>query len=147
MKNPQIPLLDNKLKADGFEVFSEWYAPGKNADDEWQAYCRIKGMTYKQALDSPHAWNVFNFDKRYLDKASSAVLVAPAGKSAHTELGYMRGQGKPAFVYMEGEPDRYELMLRFATSVCTSYDELVEKLRLWDGIRASAFEGTSNVRN
>jgi ketol-acid reductoisomerase len=134
MRNPRIPLIDNALSAEGFTVFSDWYSPGKNADEEWQAYAKIKGQTYKQALDSPHAWNVFNFDKHHLDKASTAVLVAPAGKSAHIELGYIRGQGKPAFIYMESEPERYDVMARFATGVCVSFEELVEELKYYEQV-------------
>src|SRR5690349_24356322 len=115
MRNPRIPLLANDLRKEGFEVFDDWYRPGKNADEEWQAYEKMRGRSFKQALDSPHAWHVFNFDRLYLDRASSAVLVAPAGKSGHIELGYMIGQRKPAYVYMEGEPDRFDIMYRFAT--------------------------------
>jgi len=132
MRNPTVPLLANDLRKEGFSVFDDWYSPGKNADDEWQVYEKLRGRTFKQALDGSHAWDVFNFDKRHLDKASTAVLVAPAGKSAHIELGYMRGLGKPAFVYMHGEPERFDVMYRFATGVCVCYDELVKELKYYE---------------
>lgn len=132
MRNPKIPHLANDLRREGFKVFDDWYSPGKNADDEWQVYEKLRGRTFKEALDGAHAWEVFNFDKRHLDRASTAVLVAPAGKSAHIELGYIRGAGKPAFVYMEGEPDRFDVMYRFATGVCTSYDDLLKELRYYE---------------
>ena len=133
MRNPDVPRLANDLRLDGFTVFDDWYSPGKNADDEWQVYEKLRGRTFKEALDGAHAWEVFNFDKRHLDVASSAVLVAPAGKSAHIELGYMIGKGKPAYVYMKGEPERFDVMYRFATGVCTNYDELVLELDYYEG--------------
>jgi len=132
MREPKIPVLANRLRREGFDVFDDWISPGKLADEEWQAYEKLRGRTFKQALNGAHAWDVFSFDVRHLHKASTAVLVAPAGKSAHIELGYMRGLGKPAFVYMEGEPDRFDVMYRFATGVCTSYEDLVKELRYYE---------------
>ena len=132
MRNPAVPVLANNLRKEGFKVFDDWSSPGPEADDYWQDYEKQRGRTFKEALDGAHAWNVFNFDKRHLDRASTAVLVAPAGKSAHIELGYMRGAGKPAFVYMEGEPERFDVMYRFATGVCISYDELVKELKYYE---------------
>ena len=132
MKNPKIPFIARALRADGFEVFDEWYAPGKNADDEWQAYEQIRGRSFKEALRGEHALDVFNFDRRHLERCTTGVLVAPAGKSAHIELGYLRGRGKPAYVYMEGEPERYDVMYGFATGVCTDYLELVEELKFYE---------------
>lgn len=128
MRNPKIPMVANDLRKYGFEVFDDWYSPGKNADDEWQAYEQLRGRKFQESLNGAHAWEVFNFDKRHLDESSAAVLVAPAGKSAHIELGYMIGQGKPAYVYMEHEPERFDIMYRFATGVCVSFEELVGRL-------------------
>lgn len=128
MRNPKIPVIANKLRAEGFDIFDDWYSPGKNADDEWQAYELARGRTYREALNGEHAREVFEFDKQHLDKAESAVLVAPAGKSGHIELGYMVGKGKPAFVLMEQEPERFDIMYRFATRVCLSLDELKNEL-------------------
>jgi nucleoside 2-deoxyribosyltransferase len=48
----------------------------------------------------------------------------PAGKSAHLELGYMIGRGKPCFVLFDEEPERWDVMYQFATAVCFSYEEL-----------------------
>ena len=129
MRNPHVPNLANLLRLEGLDVFDDWYSPGKNADDEWQAYEVQRGRTYKGALAGEHARDVFEFDKYHLDKSASAVLVAPAGKSAHIELGYMVGCGKPTFIYMPHEPERYDIMYRFATGVCLSYGELVKALK------------------
>lgn len=128
MRNPKVPLLANELRKAGFDIFDDWYSPGKNADDEWQAYEQARGRTFREALEGEHAWDVFKFDRDHLMSADKAVLVAPAGKSAHIELGYMIGSGKPAYVYMEHEPERFDIMYRFATGVCISIPELIVAL-------------------
>jgi hypothetical protein len=124
MRNTQIPIIAAKLRAEGHEVFDEWYAPGPEADDYWQTYAKAKGQTMADALDSPHAWSVFRFDKLYLDRAKTVVLVMPAGKSAHLELGYSIGMGKRGFVYFDKEPERWDVMYRFANAICLGYDSL-----------------------
>jgi hypothetical protein len=43
--------------------------------------------------------------------------------------GYLIGQGKPGFILMDGEPERYDVMYKFAT-VVFSVEELVEKLNV-----------------
>jgi nucleoside 2-deoxyribosyltransferase len=132
MRNPKVPHIATDLRCEGLEVFDDWYSPGKEADDEWQVYEKLRGRTFKEALDGAHAWNTFNFDLRHLRTASSVVMVTPAGKSAHIELGYMIGSGKPAFIYMEGEPERFDIMYRFANAVCTDFAELVKELKYYE---------------
>lgn len=129
LRNPRVPIIANQLRLDGFDVFDDWYSPGKNADDEWQAYEMSRGRTYQEALDGKHAKDVYDFDKYHLDLARAVVLLTPAGKSAHLELGYTIGQGKPGYILMAHEPERYDIMYRFATRVCLSYDELSKHLR------------------
>ncbi len=61
----------------------------------------------------------------------AGVLVLPAGKSGHLELGYLIGQGKPAYIWMPEEPDRWDVMYRFADAVFigdTGIDELIVTL-------------------
>jgi hypothetical protein len=54
--------------------------------------------------------------------------VYPAGKSGHLELGYAIGAGKPGFILLEGEPDRFDVMLNFATGVFDKKEQLFESL-------------------
>jgi hypothetical protein len=63
-----------------------------------------------------------------LASADAAVLLAPAGRSAHLELGWMLGQGKRGYVLLDGEPERYDVMLRFATGVYLDIDALIKEL-------------------
>lgn len=129
LRNPHIPLLAGKLRSFGFDVFDDWYSPGANTDEEWQRYEAQRGRTFKEALAGAHAQEVFAFDKYHLDRAAAAVLVLPAGKSGHLELGYVIGRGKPGYIFLPGEPERYDIMYAFATEVCTTFPALVEALR------------------
>ena len=132
MRNPRIPEIGNALREVGHEVFEDWFSPGPHADDEWQQYEKVRGRSYREALRGYHARHVFQFDKLHLDRAHAGVLVMPAGRSAHIELGYLIGQNKPGFVLFDGEPERYDIMYQFATEVCFTSEELLEELKTYD---------------
>lgn len=116
------------LEKAGHEVFSEWYGTGPEADSFWQDYEKARGRSYIQALKGWAARNIFEFDKFHLDRCDAGVLVYPAGKSAHIELGYLIGRGKPAYILLDGEPERYEVMTNFATGVYLDLKEIVNEL-------------------
>lgn len=128
LRNPEVPLVGQALRQAGIDAFDDWFAGGEQADDSWQAYEEARGSSYVEALQSPAAQNVFQFDRRNLEAAAAAVLVGPAGKSAHLELGWMLGRGKPGFVYLAEEPARWDVMLAFATGVYTDLDALIHRL-------------------
>jgi nucleoside 2-deoxyribosyltransferase len=128
LRNQEVPVLAEYLRARNFDAFDSWYSAGPRADDHWQEHEEFMGHDFVQALDGYAARNVFAFDKRNLDRCDAAVLVLPAGKSGHLELGYFIGTGKPGFILLDGEPDRFDVMYRFATQVCRDTDELVEAL-------------------
>jgi nucleoside 2-deoxyribosyltransferase len=67
---------------------------------------------------------VFEYDRGHLDRCDAALLVLPAGKSGHLELGYMAGRGKPVYIYFPSEPERFDVMYKFATKVFVSIDEM-----------------------
>ena len=100
---------------------------GPTADDNWRDYEKAKGNSYMQALDGFAAGNVFSFDKRHLETAHSVLLVLPAGKSAHLELGWCLGKGKPGCILLDS-PERWDVMYKFATRVSTSLHELMPYL-------------------
>lgn len=129
LRNSTIIPLGNALRKEGFSIFEDWISAGEHADDAWRDYEKAKGHSYKEALAGKAAKNVFQFDKRNLDESEAAVLVMPAGKSAHLELGYMAGKGKKTFYYMEEEPERFDVMLQFCDGVCFGYDDLVKELK------------------
>lgn len=129
LRNKEVPLVAKQLRQHGYEVFDNWFAAGEFADDSWQAYSKEKGLSYKEALQSYEAKHVFEFDKRHLDRCDMAVLLLPAGKSGHLEIGYMAGTGKPTFALFEAEPERYDVMYQFLTGISFSLPELLEEIR------------------
>lgn len=129
LRNPIVPQVGNRLRAEGFDAIDDWYGAGFEADDMWQAYEGIRGRSYAEALGGRAAQNVFLFDRSFLDMADAAVMIAPGGRSAHIELGYFLGSGKPGFILSQDEPERFEVMPNFATEICYSVDALVAGLR------------------
>lgn len=125
LRSRHVVEVAQALRSEGLDVFDDWFAAGPEADDFWQSYETARGRTYAEALEGKAAKNVFEFDRKNLDRAKCVVLVLPAGKSAHMEFGRAVGQGKPAFVYFsEGEPERWDVMYRFATKVCFTEKDL-----------------------
>lgn len=130
LRNPRVMQIADTLRTHlDEEVFDDWASPGPTTDEEWQAYEKGRGRTYVDALAGHHARHVFEFDKYHLDRARAVVLLQPAGKSAHLELGYVIGKGKPGYILYEGEPDRFDVMMLFATGIFTKIDELINALQ------------------
>ena len=116
LRNPDIAKISNQLEeATGHEVFSDWRAAGILADDSWQEYMNERGKGYIDALDSYAAQHVFRFDDEHLRRSDIVVLVMPAGRSGHLELGVSLGRGKRGYILMDKEPDRYDVMYNFCT--------------------------------
>lgn len=128
LRNPEVPGIASAIRSRGFDVFDDWFAAGPIADDSWQAYEKGRGTPYAKALRSWAAQNVLKFDTFHLDRARIGVLVMPAGKSGHLELGRLIGQGKPTFVLFDQEPDRWDVMYGQCTGVTFSLDELISML-------------------
>lgn len=127
LRNPAIPEVAAKLRAQGYDVFDDWYSAGPEADDYWKKYEEARGHDYYQALQGYAAGHVFAFDRHHLDRADCAVLVLPAGRSGHLELGYVAGKGKPTYI-LHDNPDRWDVMYRFATAVVPNVDNLIKEL-------------------
>jgi hypothetical protein len=128
LRNPGIPVFATALRKHGIDVFDDWFAAGPKADDHWKEYEVARGRTYPEALAGYPAGQVFRYDKSHLDRCQAAVLVLPAGKSGHLELGYFIGSGKPGFILKPADDDRWDVMYRFANKVVFSVDELVHEL-------------------
>lgn len=113
LRNPEIPALGERLRALGYDVFDDWFAAGPIADDSWRDYEKARGHTYVEGLQGWAARHVFEYDFFHLNRADMAVLVLPAGRSSHLELGYAIGRGKPGYVVLD-RPDRWDVMYQFA---------------------------------
>jgi len=129
LKNWNIVELANKLTTEGFDVFADWITPGPEADTFLLQYAKQRGWSYKQALESHAAKHVFEFDKHHLDRCDIAVAVAPFGKSAMLELGYTIGRGKPGYILFPEEPERFDVMLQFATEIFFNENDLLTCLK------------------
>lgn len=127
LRNPTIPEVAAKLREQGHDVFDDWYSAGPEADDWWKRYEEGRGHDYYQALAGHAANHVFGFDRHHLDRCDAAVLVLPAGRSGHLELGYVAGKGKPTYI-LHDNPDRWDVMYRFATAVVPDVDSLIKEL-------------------
>ena len=92
LKNAEITSIAAELRPK-YDVFDQWITPGPDADQYLFEYSKKRGWNYKEALTCDAARNNFDFDKRHIDSADIVVMVMPAGKSAHLELGYSIGMG------------------------------------------------------
>lgn len=128
LRNPNIPEIGVKLRELGFDVFDDWYAPGPEADDYWKHYETSRGRTYEEALQGWAGKHIFEFDKHHIDRSDIGVLIAPAGKSAHLELGYMIGQGKKGYILLD-DPDRWDVMYQFADGIFFNFESLIKELK------------------
>lgn len=133
-KNTYYPSVLAALRAAGHEVydFRDPYNDGgsgafkwSNIDPNWQDWTPSE---YREQLyNNPLAKQQFQNDLQALEACDVCVLLLPCGRSAHTEAGWMAGQGKRVYVLIpeKQEPD---LMYRLFTGVCTSVDELIDTL-------------------
>jgi hypothetical protein len=128
LRNPEVPKVAKILRDRGLDVFDDWHAGGEKADEEWMKYEQGRGRDYHEALDGHAAKHTFEYDKFHLDRAHVGVMVAPCGKSGHLELGYLLGQGKPGYIYMEHDPERWDVMVLFATKVVRTVNGLVAEM-------------------
>lgn len=131
LRNPEIPKIAKAIRdATELELFDDWYSSSDDADDWWQSHERFKGRTYEQAINGYHASHVFAFDYLHLNRSVGGILVLPAGKSAHLEAGFLRGQDKRLYILFDKEPERYDIMNRFANGgVHFNLDSLITQIK------------------
>ena len=130
LKNPRVPVIANRIEADGHEVFADWFSPGPEADSFWRDYETTRGRDFLTAIRGPHAVNIFEFDKKWLIWANAIVMVAPCGNSGHYELGWGQGRGKWGAILLENNnPARWDVMYQYADLLTASEQELLNWLR------------------
>ena len=133
LRNENIPIIGNSLRAAGWDAFDDWYGAGHEADDKWRDYEHIRGRDLKTSVYGYAARHTFEFDTTHLRRCDLAVLVMPAGRSGHLELGWFTGgcgggPAKPGFILLDGVPDRYDVMWNFATDIFTNKEDLIQGL-------------------
>lgn len=131
LRNEKIPHVGNLLRENGYDAFDDWWGAGHEADDKWRDYENIRGRSHKEALFGYAARHTFAFDKYHLERCDMAVLVMPAGKSGHLELGYFVRSGNPGFILYDKVPERYDVMHQFATAVFNNDEEMLKGLEAY----------------
>lgn len=129
LRNPDVVEFANALQAEGYEAFADWKSPGPDADDYLRDYAKARSLNYKQTLQTYAAKHIYEFDKFHLDRTDAAVLLMPGGRSAHLELGYTIGKGKPGFIVFDSVPERIDVMYQFATDIFFSKEEFFKYLK------------------
>lgn len=87
---------------------------------EWDRQC------YRSLLQGhPLADRGFERDMAALRRATAVLLVGPCGRSAHLELGYAAGAGKPTAIYLP-EDQEPELMYLMAGDILCDVPELMD---------------------
>ena len=129
LRLPSVRQFAQELRQHSFDVFDDWHAAGPEADDIWQKYEQDRGRSYLEAIQGAHAKCVFEFDERNINRSSVGILMLPAGKSGHMELGYMLGQRKRGYVLFDKEPERWDIMYQFATGLFLDKDKLIAELK------------------
>jgi hypothetical protein len=140
-RNTYQPTVVANLRQLGFEVYDF-----KGAGDGWGNNIGAGGFgwseidpswkdwitdipTYIKALNHPRAIEGFNRDMDALKTSDICVMVNPCGQSAHAEMGWSAGAGRPTAVYCPAirEPD---LMVKMADLVTDKWNEVEDWLRL-----------------
>ena len=129
LRNKKIPDIAAQLREADFDVFDDWFAAGPEADDYWQRYEEAKGRSFAEAIKGYAAQHVLDFDRHHLKRCDAVVLVLPAGKSGHLELGYAAGIGKRTYVLYEEQPERWDVMYGFADGVHGDLVNLIEQMK------------------
>lgn len=128
LRNPLVPKVAMELRNAGYDAYDAWYSCGPRADEHWKEHEELMGHSYQQALDGYHAKQVFEMDMRHLNRCDGCVLVGPAGKSAHLELGWMLGKGKFGYVLLEENSDRFDIMYQFCTKIFFDVKSMIKEL-------------------
>ena len=128
LRNPAVPAITKRLMDNNLQVFSEWYGAGERADDHFREYHQSLGRSYLEALKTDAAKTIFEFDKKHIDLADTVILINPCGRSGHVEFGYAAGC-KKICLYLLDDPDRWDLMLQFATKIYTNLDDIINDLK------------------
>ncbi len=134
-RNPDQQQVVSALRDAGHEVY-DFRNPAEGdkgfawseIDPEWKTW---SPRTFVKLLEHPTANGGFAKDLDAMNWADVFVLVMPCGRSAHLELGWAIGAGKPSCILLsDGEP---ELMYKLADVLAT---DIAEVLVWLEGVEA-----------
>ena len=133
-RNQIYPTVVNLLKSLGHEVYDfrqEISTEGKQVAFNWyQVDPNWENWDIKTFLNMiSHNWlsiNAFTADHGGMQWAEVCLLITPSGNSSHIEAGYMKGLGKPLYIYMSEPSQRPDLTYKLADGIFTSLGEIKE---------------------
>lgn len=128
-RNTDFERARELLRAEGWEVY-DFRDSGVNTHASESFEKALSYTEYMSAMAQPELKAQGERDYAALDWCDVVVMLLPCGKSAHIELGYALGAGKPAFVVWS--PGPVDLMYQRANVVSSIYD-VIDLLRCRDG--------------
>ena len=115
-KNAVQPEVVSALRAEGHEVY-DFKNPPDGAGFGWEEVGEYSGdglvdpIEYLEwMLPHPRAKKGFAADYGAMQAADACVLVLPCNRSAHLELGWFVGQGRPTCIILDAPEVTPELM-------------------------------------
>jgi hypothetical protein len=127
-RNGFQPEIVKILRKNGHEVYDfRNPSPGNHGfawseiDPDWISWTPYE---FIKNLNHPISNKGFAFDFNGMNWAECCILVLPCGRSAHTEAGWMKGQGKKVYVFMPGHEEP-ELMYKIYDGIFTNVNQLL----------------------
>ena len=134
-QNKEYEKVLNTLRLEGYETYDFKHPENMELSSfDWEKldkkYDRWTCSDFKKALNHPETIKAFQKDFQAMQEADFCVLLLPCGRSAHSEAGWMKGNGKKVFILDLSENPKPELMYRMYDDYLTETMELIERIKL-----------------
>ena len=134
-QNKEYEQVLNTLRLEGYETYDFKHPENKELSSfDWEKldkkYNRWTCSDFKKALNHPETIKAFQKDFQAMQEADICVLLLPCGRSAHSEAGWMKGNGKKVFILDLSDNPKPELMYRMYDDYLTETMELIERIKL-----------------
>jgi len=127
-KNEEQPKIVDLLKTANHQVY-DFRTSGFRWDDVGLERPCTAFMYRDTLLSHPRVAQGFLTDFAAMRWANVGLLLLPAGRSAHLELGWMAGAGKRTLILTKNGEEP-ELMALLADKICINMSEVMHELRL-----------------
>ena len=124
--NPQHPEVVGLLRSAGFVVYD--FAEHGPTLAPWWGQDAVTAEQFTTRLADPMQLSSFRRNFEAMEAAAVRVLLLPAGRSAHLELGWFVGRGVPTVVVL-GDCPPHELAYSLVDHLVPSVDGLVPVLQ------------------
>ena len=134
-QNKEYEQVLNTLRLEGYETYDFKHPENKELSNfDWEKLDKEHNKwtcsDFKKALNHPETIKAFQKDFQAMQEADFCVLLLPCGRSAHSEAGWMKGNGKKVFILDLSENPKPELMYRMYDEYLTEIMELIERIKL-----------------